>query len=311
MTTSLSLIFKDEIPQIKAIIDRNKDIFDEIVLTCTNEDAYGVAEKLFKGVKLDYFEWVDDFSAARNHNLKNITTDYWVWMDADDDVDFSPLPDLIKEMDSLDAMYLPYNYAQDETGECIALHWRERIIRRSHPFEWKGALHETLISPEAPRIGKNSQIIYNHDNPPEKAGESLERNIKILEREYEKGDPRTTHYLGVSYFGAGRYPEAIKLLREHIQHSGWEEESYRSQLKIAEAYNLLDKPDLAINEALTATKVMTEYPDAYLLLAQFYFEQQEFQKCLEWLKVANTKETPDTLSITDPTMYGYRATIRS
>lgn len=311
---SLGLIVKNEVKQVKRIVKEAEPYFDGIYITCTHRPSLEKFKKLqSKKVHVDYFKWVEDFSAARNHNYTQIPEGWFFWVDADDIVDFSKIPALVKEATSqqADSVFLKYDYAQDEYGQTIVEHWRERLVNMKHGWEWKGAVHETLISPRHPKIIQSDLLVVHHDNviteenvhiPREKAL----RNHKILLREVEQGDPRTFHYLGLSYFNLGEYQNAIKVLRKHIQTSGSESDMYNSAIRIGLCYMELGDLKLAISETLGAVEITPSRPEAYLYLAQYYFQNKDYKKCLEHLKTANTKPAPETFDIVEPSMLSYR-----
>ena len=195
----LAMIVKDEVKEFEAILNSVYDYIDNCFLTVTDEGSLDAFEDLiekYPKLRVSYFHWVADFAKARNYNLKQINTDYWFWLDSDDKIqhaDFLPEQVARMERDALDVIFWPYNYMQNEAGECIALHDRERLIRREHPFKWVGAIHETLIG-DNPVPGYDERIVVKHNKRPEDATASTERNQKILLREYKKTkDPRITH----------------------------------------------------------------------------------------------------------------------
>ena len=190
-TLGLGMIVRDELKEFEQILKSVYDYIDNCFLTVTSEESLDAFEELidkYPKLKVSYFHWVADFAKARNYNLKQIDTDYWFWLDSDDVIQHADyLPEQIERMerDELDVIFWPYNYMQNDAGECLALHDRERLIRRSHPFKWEGAIHETLIGSD-PRPGYEEQIIVLHNKRPEDAIHSTERNQKILLREYKK-----------------------------------------------------------------------------------------------------------------------------
>ena len=84
MTISLCMIVKNEEAVLARCLDSVRDAVDEIVIVDTGstdrtkEIARGYTEKVFD------FEWIDDFSAARNYAYAQATMDYQMWLDADD-----------------------------------------------------------------------------------------------------------------------------------------------------------------------------------------------------------------------------------
>lgn len=305
MTVGLSMIVKDEVEQVAKLLSELDPYIDEAYITITNKkrekDFYKIDNPK---VHWSTFTWVDDFSKARNYNLKQIKADYFIWLDADDSVinpeRIKPLASYMEQA-GLDGLYLPYDYMQNEAGESIAWHERERIIKTDHPWEWKGAIHESLISRGVPVLEKGDGLIIKHNKSIDEVPESAQRNHKILLKEYEKGnDPRTTHYLGLSYFMLRDYDKAIELLLEHIKTSGWDEEIYRSWCKIAEAHIMtgnLAKANAATNAAID---LLPDYPEAYFIKVDIAYQQKDAKKGYEWLKVGLSKEQPPTMSIIDP-----------
>jgi tetratricopeptide (TPR) repeat protein len=305
-TLGLAMIVKDEVKEFEAILNSVYDYIDNCFLTVTDEGSLDAFEDLiekYPKLRVSYFHWVADFAKARNYNLKQINTDYWFWLDSDDKLqhaDFLPEQVARMERDALDVIFWPYNYMQNEAGECIALHDRERLIRREHPFKWVGAIHETLIG-DNPVPGYDERIIVKHNKRPEDATASTERNQKILLREYKKTkDPRITHYLALNYFALKRYDKAVEKFLEHIQTSGWDEEKYRSWCKIAEIHIITDNPDKAHAAASAAIDILPSYPDAYYIKAQICFQKEEWQQVIDWMKTALAKPQPKTFSIIDP-----------
>lgn len=314
-TVALQMIVKDEYDQVYDLLSGAENefgnrvrgawpYFDEINLTVSDK---ATANKLRKNLPHPRFhvkwrEWTDDFAAARNENFAMATTDYVFWLDADDQFDFSQIPKLVSlaEKGEYVVIYLPYNYAQDEAGRCVARHWRERLIKRSHPFEWRGRVHETYISDKPYKSTRvKSEVLHaggaHH-------ADSVERNHKILlKAAAETDDPRYLHYLGLSHYTRGENQQAINILSDFVKLSGWDEEIYRSYCIMAEAAYALDKVDLAKMYAMGAAAMMPSYPQAYWLMTQFEADQDNFAAGLEWAKVAINKPIPQSMSIVDPT----------
>jgi tetratricopeptide (TPR) repeat protein len=306
MTLGLGMIVRDEVEAFEQILISVYDQIDKCFLTVTSEDRQDEFEDLiekYPKLKVSYFHWVADFAKARNYNLKQIDTDYWFWLDSDDKIlhaDF--LPDMVDKMDrdNLDVIFWSYNYMQNEAGECMALHDRERLVRRSHPFKWLGAVHETLIGDQPVGV-YDERIIVKHNKHIDDVSGSSERNHKILLREYKKTkDPRTAHYLGLSYFGKQKYDKSIEKFLEHIETSGWDEERYRSWCKIAEIHIVTDNLNKAHAAASAAIDLLPSYPDAYYIKAQIAYAKEEWGQVIDWMNTAISKPQPKTFSIIDP-----------
>lgn len=305
-TLGLSMIVKNELEDVKRIIRDYEQYFDAIFITVTDPKSLEDFKKIDSSkVEWSEFHWVDDFARARNANLRQVATDYYMWLDSDDAIEN---PENIRgivakmEADKIDAIFLPYDYMQNEEGECIAWQERERIIKTKHPFKWKGAVHESLVSAAKPVIVRDDTVVVHHRRRFDEAHLSGARNHKILTREYNKQerDPRITHYLGLSYFMKRDYDKAIELLIEHIQTSGWDEEKYRSWCKIAEAHIITGNYGKAQAAANAAIDLLPTYPEAYYIKAETAYLEEKYDSCIEWLKVAVQKGQPKTASVIDP-----------
>lgn len=294
---------KEELQSIEQLLMMASHNVDHIYLTVTHKDGKKPVEKLAKdydNVTTSYFEWVDRFDLARNFNFAQGNTDYKMWIDVGDEFQFSVLPTLKQKLHEYDAIWLPYQYAFDENGNCIAEHWRERIISSKIPFEWRGWIHETLIT-ETPHKAERLNVPVIHAKQ-DKEG-SIIRNHKILTKAYqETKDARYLHYLGLSYYSLQEWQKAIDLFAEYLKVGGWDEEIYRSLLRMSEASAQLDNYQDAQNYALQATGLLPNYPWAYFNLAELEFQQDNWKECLEWLNVAFSKPAPETNSIFDPTI---------
>lgn len=313
-TVSLQMIVKDEVDPLSILIIGNAvDYFDKINITVSDKKAYKELCKpellgAYPHVKLEFRKWTDDFAAARNANLKLCDTDYFFWLDADDEFDFSTIPDLVKlaEDGNYDALYLPYIYHTDQWGNPDTVHDRERLLRRSAGFEWRGVVHESLLVDTKFRGKKltKPQVIHHAGDP----DASTIRNHNILVKAVlgtDTPDPRNVYYLGISYYGIGEYEKAINTLNEYTRLGEWPEEIYRAFIKISESYYNLGRYPEAVQEALKASGMMPSYPNAYFTLAKFEYQQENWAECLEWIQVALSKPVPDTMSIRNPEMYEY------
>lgn len=303
-TVSLQMIVKDEFDEVEALLKQVYQYFDSINITVSDEPTFKrLAKVAGDKSKVEYRPWNNRFDDARNDNLKLCDTDYFFWLDADDEFDFRAIPKLVEIADEqhIDAIFLPYNYAQDDDGNCITRHWRERLIRRSAGFEWRGWIHESLIS-DTPYTSHKVNQEVKHLATREHAAESLARNHVILEKAFmETEDPRYAHYLGLSYFTMKDYSKCIEVLLDYIQTSGNTEDVYRSLSIIAEACYHLGNIDKALEYAAKASILIPEYPHAYWLLAQFEADQENWNEAIEWVRVSESKPDPETLAIWDPT----------
>lgn len=319
MTLGLSQITNDAEATIK-FLEKYGKYFDEWFITVADKDKkqYNRLRALWtthQKLELSYFKTPAkpedlDFSAIRNFNLEQITTDYWFWADSDDEI-IRPkhLKDLLDyaSKGSIDVIQLNYDYAQDESGNAISDHIRERLIRRTYEGFWDAPCHETFQGPPC-IVEKSDWVEIKHvKKSPAESAKSIERNKAILQKHYEKtGDPRDAQYLGMTAMAAGDLKTAIAYFLTHVDKSGAPHDIYRSWCRIAECEWQLKNFEQALYATDEAIKVKPEFPDAYHIKVMIYTNMEEYEKGLEWLKVAATKAPPETLNVVDPTLYAYR-----
>lgn len=299
---SLHLIVKDEVEQVIELINSSLGFVDHTFITVSDVKAYNeLKEEENEFVKVDYRKWNDRFDEARQHNWNlGKDYDYSMWLDADDTFDFTQLSNII-ENSTTDCIFLPYDFDHDDKGNVIVRLWRERIIKRTSPFFWRGWVHENLIC-EEPFTHERVFTPVTHHNSEAHKKSSLKRNHKILEKAYdETNDPRYIHYLGISYFSIKDWQNAIRVLEEYVQVGGWTEEIYRSLIKISESHFMLGNIDLAILSALKAVGIENKLPQAFDLLCHYEYEDGNFESAILYGNDALSRPDPEEGSIWDPT----------
>lgn len=258
---------------------------------------------------------VFNFAAARNESFKHATSDYLMWLDADDNpVGMNNLLELINK-GSYEVYNCVYDYFKDEEGNSIADHVRERVVKRDSKLTWKGGklglIHETLVSEPGyspSQIDISKDIFYIQHTSTE-GQQSSDRNFIALLYEYiaTKGeDPRTIYYLGVELFNHQKYEHCVKVMLEYTRKGGWDEERYRAWMRAGEAYDKLGDRESSRNAYLSGTKELPEYPDAYLNLGESYFYEGDYGKAISFTTTGLQKPVPATKSPLDRVRYTYR-----
>lgn len=317
MTLGLSMITNNAEATI-AFLNKYGQYFDKWFITVADKDQEVLSElgrKYTESVyiepkmQLSYFKWTDDFAAARNYNLKQIDTDYWFWADDDDQIQN---PDHLKEVvnfmtqNSVEVVQFKYDYAQNEQGQAISDHWRERVIKRDYEGKWDAPVHETFQGPPAV-VEQLDWIVVKHDKNKLDIEGSMKRNERILRKHFEETkDPRDAFYLGMTELAHKNYRESTQFFLQHIQTSGSEEDQYRSWCRIAECEWILQNFDQALYATDEAIKLKPDFPDAYYIKIIIYTNMEQYDKGIEWLKVATSKPIPKTIHMVDPTLYKFR-----
>jgi tetratricopeptide (TPR) repeat protein/glycosyltransferase involved in cell wall biosynthesis len=316
-TVGLGIICKDEVEQIDRILAKYSQFFDKVHITITNPSKRKELEKVIKshGAECSYFDWIDDFSAARNFNKAQLNTTYIFRMDADDEIEN---PQEIQGIldnaaaNDLNIIYCYYVYSRDDHGVCNAAHWRETMYKNDNNLFWNKKIHENILvrNTTGHRIDLNEKVRIVHKVDADHALQSALRNIKYLLKEYnqdgDKTDSRTLAYLGRMFMGVGDFERAIIFLKKHIETSGWDEDRYYSWCCLAEICKQRGEYDVAIGAAMEALQERPDYPDAYLRLHDIYFDMKDWKKALIWGKRGLEIPLPKTFMLIDPSSYTWR-----
>ena len=83
-TLSLCMIVKNEEKYLHDCLQSVCDIVDQIVIVDTGSEDKTIEIAKEFGAEIHHFDWVDDFSAARNESIKQATSEWILWLDADE-----------------------------------------------------------------------------------------------------------------------------------------------------------------------------------------------------------------------------------
>jgi len=221
-TISLCLIAKNEAQNLPRLFASLGEAVDEIIVVDTGSTDETVEVARAWGAQVYHFEWVDDFSAAKNFALEQATCDWVLHLDAD--MQFPPgEAERIRPLVASGAGQAYWLLVRSDLGdgrqEIIAQPW---LFKRMPGIRFRGAVHEQLY-PQLEALGiepVKTNLTVEHlgyqDNPEMRA--RFARDIDILQARLKAGeDDFTTHfYLGRAHLGLGQYPEAIRELRRAL-----------------------------------------------------------------------------------------------
>jgi glycosyltransferase involved in cell wall biosynthesis/tetratricopeptide (TPR) repeat protein len=288
---------------------------DEIVIGLGGEstdDTEAIAREFTD--RVISIDWKDDFSDARNQVLAEVTGDYFFWVDGDDEViGGEHLRRLIMENPNVDGFYMGYDYARDEQGNNVCYLIRERLVRLqdelpNRGWVWIGKVHEVMAARGFKEVSLPvDNVVIKHHKPPNK--HDVNRNVDILYAQLEEQepnpDPRILGYLCTENAGRGNFKEAILHGQRFIKVSGWLEERYQMQHRIADMYRSMQMYEKAVDADMDAIQMVPSWPDAWFGLAETYNAVENFQAVVEYTKIGASKEAPQTMLIINPLDYSY------
>jgi glycosyltransferase involved in cell wall biosynthesis len=178
-TLGLSMILKDEpVDRLAMLIDYLKPDVSEFLLVDTGSRDIDMDEPLYNswGARVARFEWIDDFSAARNETLRYMTTDWVLHLDADE-LPTRPMMEHLRwavnegPTSALGWLYFTRNFWGGEHGIETEEHWHCRLFKRDKG-RWYKPLHEQVMlgghtesttrgTPVLPKAPKDAYLIHS------------------------------------------------------------------------------------------------------------------------------------------------------
>ena len=176
VTISLCMIVKNEEKILRRCLDSIKGLMDEIIIvdTGSTDNTRKIAEQYTE--KVYDFEWIHDFSAARNFAFSKASCDYIYSADADEVVDkenyerFRQLKEtLLPEIEIVQMYY--GNQLSFGTIYNFDRELRPKLVRRRRTLVWEEPIHEAVrIAP----VIYDSEITITHLPENSHAGRDLE-----------------------------------------------------------------------------------------------------------------------------------------
>lgn len=291
ITLSLAMIVKNE----ESILDRClscSNIFDEIIIvdTGSTDKTKEVASKYTN--KIYDFEWIDNFSAARNFAFEQATCDYIMWLDADDIIledDRRKLIELKKDFDtSIDMAVMWLDYT-DGNGKSLLRYRRERVIRNDEKFKWIEPVHECI-----PFQGKVENFEITTTHSPKHSEELSTRNIDIYEKQ-EKLSPRSLFYYARELRDHGKWNQAFNAYSRFMGlNQGWPADSIQSCIDLYDISLKLDSEEVGIGWLLRSLKYGFPSAEVCCRLGDIHFRKENYTVAKHWYELATNVELSDS-----------------
>jgi tetratricopeptide (TPR) repeat protein len=311
MSVSVAMIVKNEEQTLPRCLDSIAGAVDEIVIVDTGSaDATREVARRYTDRVFD-LAWPDSFAAARQFAFDRASSEWICWLDADDVVHGAEkIRDLTASASaSVGGFCWRYVYGRDRWGGARCELWRERCVRHDGSFRWTGRVHEVLVTDRPWQLVRASEVVVEHQSPPERNATRGPRNLELLERELaesgEGSSARLLFYLGREHASAGHLERALDYLGQCVERSTWDDERYLAQVQVADLHRQQGDFDRALDADLRALKTCPHWPYAYFSLAQTYYYQRDWHKVVHWCEVGRAMPEPDSILLMDPAAYRY------
>ena len=281
------MIVKNEEHNIERALTWAKDIaFEQIVVdTGSTDRTVEIADKM--GAKVLHFEWVNDFSAAKNYALEQATGEWIAFLDADE---YFPAEDIEKLLAHIVKIHTDpilkskhkiigcslYNIT--ETGETTSVVEQARIYQNRKELRYVGKIHEAVSAYTYDVLWVSDiKIIHLTSSESRLAQGKDERNIKMIRAELAE-DPQNLLMKGylaealLSTKNEAYREEAESLFTELIEKGG--AQNIKTIALTRRAYNNLilkdmDDPEKRENSKKLCLNAMKDFPN-WLDFEYFY-----------------------------------------
>lgn len=291
------LIVKDEEAYLERCLKSLRGKVDEIVVVDTGSTDRTVEIASKYKAKIVPFQWTNSFSDARNESLKHATSDWILWIDADEELVCSNKTKLKKMVtaDIFDVFLVKItsftgsitNHADSNTNFAI------RLFKNCPRFRYTGRIHEQIVSQEQAddtRIGSLDcleLLHYGYLTEIKESKHKFQRNKELLEVELRENpnDAFQWFNLGMEYYSEMDYKEAMSCFEKSM--SLIHPQTYYYPRLLRNASNtlcLLQEYEKAEALCKQSIQLFPDYTDLWYVLSSVFDGQNKVEEaigCLE------------------------------
>ncbi len=222
------LIVKNEEQTLPRCLSSLTAVCDEIIVVDTGSSDKTVEIAESYGATIGHFDWINDFSAARNHALSLATGNWILWIDADEELDPGGIT-MLRE-----GLMRPHfggyfikiiNFMTEGSRTDQYVHTPVRLFQRLPEIFFTGAIHEQIL-PQILSAGLLTATIqgaeiwhygYTAEMMEERGKEA--RTISLLESELAKQPDDSFQWFNLAnvYAVANNPAESERAAREAIR----------------------------------------------------------------------------------------------
>lgn len=288
-------IVKNEEKNIQKWYKYAQKYADEIIVVDTGSTDNTIKILDHAAISLYYYQWHNDFAAAKNFALDKANGDWVVFLDADEYFSNDSIMKVRKtiaknqlENDDIDGILcLKINIDVDSNNEISRMD-DLRIFRNKKNLYYQGNIHEQLFkNNEIINLKKDQQIIIYHTGYSTKLSYSkAKRNLAILLAGKYHNNEVPWHYLADCYYGLGEFEKSIKCVKKYLEQDYYYVQNGENNIwrNYINAMILLKKPQQEIfNIIMQAIEKFPNYADFYGFAGIFYFKLGKYRQAKKYL----------------------------
>lgn len=213
------MIVKNEESVLDRCLSSVAHLVDEVIIVDTGstdrtkEIASEYTSKVFD------FDWVNDFSAARNYAAEQATGDWILVLDADEYIDEENYQEFIngikEDNDKYDTYGVKILNFTGLYGEKLIQNYHDRLYKNNGQIAYYRAIHEQLKSIDGKSLnGSIAKLLVFHSgylNQTVAEKGKNERNKELIDKEMQESNNAFDYFnLGNEYYSLGKYEKALK-----------------------------------------------------------------------------------------------------
>ncbi|GJQ63597.1 MAG: hypothetical protein SCALA702_26500 [Melioribacteraceae bacterium] len=292
---SLCMIVKNEENYLGDCLKSVKEVVDEIVIvdTGSSDNTVNIAREY--GAKIFHFEWINDFSAARNYALSKTTGDWILYLDADERL----APESYNEVSEIKRTTVKAGFycnviSFDEHNSKPNIIRYNRLFKNSADIRFEGKIHEQIVH----SLKKNEYELFEsgvkifhegYNIPQHMMLEKANRNLELLLEEYKKDKTDYVIFQIAQTYGVLIDNEKAieyfdKIIKSPTSSNHFKSHAFR--YKAAVEFQNNKNIDKALEFALKAEKFFDREPILNSLLTKIYLNKKEFSKSVFYARKA-------------------------
>lgn len=300
ITVSACLIVKNEERVLARCLDSLKGIADEVIIidTGSTDGTKKIAEKYTD--KIYNFQWIDDFSAARNYSFSKATMEYIYVADADEVIDeenrnkFLTLKKaLLPEIEIVQMLYTnqllhntTYNYDEE---------YRPKLYKRVRNFTWKDPIHESVYL-EPVIYDSDIKVIHLPEN--NHAGRDFNLFKKVISSGDKLSDKLFTMYAKELYIAGSNedFLEAEKYFEQMAEENLGLDQLKVVQCILSRCARIKKEVKQLLKYSLKNVAVGKPSAEVCFEVGEYFYGEEDYKEAVIWFYNA-AYETESELNI--------------
>ena len=267
-TLSLAMIVKNESRCLARCLRSIRSAVDEIVIvdTGSTDGTLDIAKEF--AARISHFDWVDDFSAARNFALNHAIGDWILVLDADEfagEALTKEMREFIQGQPAIGRLKVISDFRQNGR-ELRSQSFVSRLFPRGAHFQ--GRIHEQIVSP-LPRVNLQGELWHDGYLETKKSDRNIQLLLAELEREPES--PYFLYQLAVEYTSLSKPEKAFPCLQKAFARmQPTNPLAPNIAVDLVYAAMTLKQFDAGTEAIAKSEKFLDDFPDFHLARGLFY-----------------------------------------